>query len=114
MLKNLALTISRLRFLPYRNRRSVMKRLAPSLLKGYVFETEMVQGVRFKGDIINYIDRVVYFCGVHEKYMLYFLRDIMLKLRAARGGEISFVDVGANAGQSQPFYVAASGSYLRL
>ena len=78
-MRQLALFISRFRVIPYRMRRTVMKWIAPALLKDYRFETRMENGQRFRGNIVNYIDRIVYFCGAHEKYMLHFLRDMLAR-----------------------------------
>lgn len=97
MSESVAVKLSRQRWLPYKTRRSVIKRLHPSMLKDYSFEADLL-GLRFRGNIVNYIDRLVYFCGAHEKYMLFMLRDYIRKLRAAGEHELVFFDVGANAG----------------
>lgn len=96
--KRFASILSRQKWLPYRTRRSVLKRLCPDLLKDHPFTTTMEGGLVFRGNVVNYIDRLIYFCGAHEKYMLHFLRDIVPVLREMRPGGISFMDVGANAG----------------
>lgn len=96
-----AVWLSRQRRLPYKTRRSLIKRLAPELLKDYPFEADFFEpefGLRFSGNIVNYIDRLVYFCGAHEKYMLNLLRDYMRRLRASDKGRLLYVDAGANAG----------------
>lgn len=93
----LALWLSRRRALPYRTRRSAIKRLHPAMLEDFPFEAEFF-GLRFKGNIVNYIDRLVYFCGGHEKYLLHFLRDAVAAIRALRAVPLTFLDVGANAG----------------
>lgn len=68
------------------------------MLKHHPFTTTMEGGLVFRGNVVNYIDRLIYFCGAHEKYMLHFLRDIVPVLRETRAGGISFMDIGANAG----------------
>lgn len=93
----LALWLSRQRSLPYRMRRSAIKRLHPRMLEDFPFEAEFF-GLRFRGNIVNYIDRLVYFCGGHEKYLLHFLRDTVEAMRPLRPGPLTFLDVGANAG----------------
>ncbi|MGE0754505.1 MAG: FkbM family methyltransferase, partial [Alphaproteobacteria bacterium] len=89
--------LSRQRWLPYKTRRSVIKKLHPAMLQDYPFEADLL-GLRFRGNIVNYIDRLVYFCGAHEKYMLFMLRDYVRKLRVSGEHDLVFFDVGANAG----------------
>jgi FkbM family methyltransferase len=92
----LAISLSRQRWLPYKTRRSLIKRLHPRMLKDYPFQAPMEGGLTFSGNIVNYIDRLIYFCGAHEKYMLHFLRDYLRRLSPE--GKTLFIDVGANAG----------------
>lgn len=94
----LAVMLSRQRWLPYKTRRSVIKRLHPRMLKNFPFEMKMECGLYFSGNIVNYIDRLVYFCGAHEKYMLHFLRDYLEYFEMKKGTGATFVDIGANAG----------------
>jgi FkbM family methyltransferase len=99
---SLAVTLSRQRWLPYKTRRSLIKRLYPAMLKDFPFEAEFFDNdgkLRFRGNIINYIDRLVYFCGAHEKYMLRFLRDYVSRLPAP----VTVLDIGANAGNHSLF-----------
>jgi len=98
----LAIALSRQRALPYKLRRSLLKRLDPAMLADFPFECDFY-GLRFRGNIVNYIDRLIYFCGAHEKYMLHFLRDACSAMRAARPGGFTFMDVGANAGNHTLF-----------
>ena len=73
------------------------------MLKDYAFEADAL-GLKFRGNIVNYIDRLVYFCGAHEKYMLFMLRDYVRALNSSQAREgIVFVDVGANAGNHTLF-----------
>lgn len=93
--QSFAISLSRQRWLPYKTRRSLIKRLHPKMLKHFPFEAPFfAPGLKFRGNIINYIDRLVYFCGAHEKYMLCFLRDYARQLNYPP----VFVDIGANAG----------------
>src|SRR5690606_32961334 len=77
------------------------------MLKDYPFKAGFFgngSGLRFQGNIVNYIDRLVYFCGAHEKYMLCFLQDYVERLRARPDkGKVIFVDIGANAGNHTLF-----------
>lgn len=100
--KRLAIWLSRQRALPYRLRRSLIKRIHPAMLRDFPFETAFY-GLRFRGNIINYIDRLIYFCGAHEKYMLHFLRDFTKRLKQSENTPATFVDVGANAGNHSLF-----------
>src|SRR5579872_3354778 len=88
--------------LPYRIRRSLIKRLDPSMLHDYPFARPFF-GFTFRGNVRNYVDRIIYFCGAHEKYMLYFLRDFVAAWRQARTGKCVFVDVGAHTGNHALF-----------
>ncbi|MDX2113327.1 MAG: FkbM family methyltransferase [Alphaproteobacteria bacterium] len=96
---------SRQRWLPYKTRRSLLKLICPQMLKDYAFTCDFYGeglGLRFSGNIVNYIDRLVYFCGAHEKYMLRFLQEYVVRLRAARQSLV-YVDVGANSGNHTIF-----------
>lgn len=86
------------RFIPYRIRRSLLKRLYPDTWQQYAFSVKMDGGMTCTGVLENYIDRVVFFCGAHEKYMLHFLRDAVEALRKDTQAPLRFLDVGANIG----------------
>jgi FkbM family methyltransferase len=104
--QTLAVWLSEQRWLPYKTRRSVIKRIHPAMLRDFAFETEFFgpgSGLRFTGNIVNYIDRLIYFCGAHEKYMLTFLRDYVQRRRTQEQHKLTFVDVGANAGNHALF-----------
>lgn len=63
-------------------------------------------GMRYRGNLDNYIDWVVFFFGAYEKGILFFLRDTALGLFS--GGTV-FIDIGANVGHHSLFmapYVA--------
>lgn len=102
---SLAISLSRQRRLPYKLRRSLIKRLHPAMLADFPFEADFFggYGLKFRGNIVNYIDRLVYFCGAHEKYMLSFLRNYVRRLREHEKAKLTFVDVGANAGNHTLF-----------
>jgi len=75
------------------------------MLRDYAFTCDFYgKGLelKFTGNIVNYIDRLVYFCGAHEKYMLRFLRDMAGRL-ASSGQLLVYVDVGANSGNHTIF-----------
>lgn len=52
-------------------------------------------GLRYQGNLNNFIDWSVYFYGAYEKANLALLRD----LARSQGGRCTFVDVGSNVGQ---------------
>ena len=81
-------------FIPYRFKKSVVKRLLPEILHDYPFEQDFF-GLLYRGNAANYIDRVVFLCGAYEKFMLFFLRDIVSIFSLEQG---VFLDIGANVG----------------
>lgn len=98
--------LSQQRWLPYKTRRSVIKRLHPAMLRDYPFEADFfdrASGLRFAGNAGNYIDRMVYFCGAYEKYMLTMLRGYVRRFEAGEGRGVTFLDIGANAGNHSLF-----------
>lgn len=98
--------LGRQRFLTYKMRRSILKKLDPGMLKDYAFEVPFYSPLgelRFRGNIINYIDRLIYFTGAHEKYMLTLLRDYAQRVQGHEGRKLVYVDVGANAGNHALF-----------
>ncbi len=97
--KNLSTWLSEQRRLPYRFRKSVVKRMYPKLLKDHPFEMEFF-GMKYCGNTANNIDRVAYFCGAYEKYMLFFLRDMVAKMQR---DSLVFWDIGANVGNHALF-----------
>lgn len=92
--RTLATTLAESRILPGRIRRSAVKRLDAQLLKNHPFEIPFY-GMTYRGNVVNYIDRMVYFCGAHEKYMLYLFRDL---IKNNPGKYEVFLDIGANVG----------------
>ena len=76
------------------------------MLADYAFEAPFFSkhsGLRFSGNIVNYIDRLVYFSGAHEKYMLCLLRDYAAAMGPEAQRPLTYVDVGANAGNHALF-----------
>jgi len=87
------------RSIPYRFRKSVVKRIYPKLLQDHEFEVDFF-GMKYAGNSGDYISRMVYFCGAHEKYMLFFLRDW---IEATKNDGAVFLDIGANVGNHALF-----------
>jgi FkbM family methyltransferase len=67
--------------------------IKPDEIKPYEFEIDFF-GMRYRGNLNNYIDWMVYFFGAYEKETLMFLRDLIGKQTAAA----VFLDIGANIG----------------
>lgn len=97
-----ALGVGSLHYLPYRLRRSLIKRIDPQMLREHAFARDFF-GLTFRGNVVNYVDRIIYFCGAHEKYMLFFLRDYVAAWRKAESGTCIFLDVGAHTGNHALF-----------
>ncbi len=105
-IQSASIFISRLNWLPYRTRRSVIKRLCPGMLRNFAFDAAFFDpawGMRFHGNTVNLVDRRVYFCGAYEKYLLLMLRDYMAALKTAQDGPFTFMDIGAGAGNHSLF-----------
>lgn len=98
-------SFSQQRWIPYRVRRSVLKRLAPDFLTQQR-DAVFVDGLRFRCNLVDYIERLIYFCGAHEKFMLAFLRDAAAQIENATNAPVSYVDVGANVG-NHAIYMAS-------
>jgi len=97
----IAIELGRRRWLPYRIRRSLIKRLHPTMLAGHAFETDFFDrslGLRFRGDTASNVDRQVYFFGAYEKYMLRFFRDYVTRLAGHEPRPLVYLDIGANVG----------------
>ena len=71
----------------------------PAFNKPFEFTVDFF-GMKYTGHSKNYIDRHILFYGAFEKYILYFLRDVIENLNPEGG---VFVDVGANTGQHSLF-----------
>jgi FkbM family methyltransferase len=97
--------LSKQRWLPYKTRRSLLKLICPQMLKDYAFTCDFYGkglALSFSGNLANAVDRVVYFCGAHEKYMLRFMQSLAAQLRLSRH-LLVYVDVGANVGNHTIF-----------
>src|SRR5579884_4192884 len=97
-----AVGVAGLQYVPYRLRRSLIKRIDPEMLRNYAFARDFF-GLTFRGNVVNYVDRIIYFCGAHEKYMLYFLRDYVENWRKQHSGKCVFLDIGAHTGNHALF-----------
>ena len=64
-------------------------------------------GMQYTGHSRNYIEKHVLVYGAFEKYILFFLRDVMKSLNPEAG---VFVDVGANTGQHSLFMSKHAGT----
>lgn len=104
--KKIAEWVCGVSWLPYRTRKSVVKRLYPELLKDYPFEVDFFN-LRFEGNVSDYISRMVFFCGAYEKYMLGFFKDYTSSLKKE---SLVFFDIGANVGNHALFMSQHAGS----
>jgi FkbM family methyltransferase len=105
-IQNLSILLSRQRWLPYKTRRSLVKRLHPLMLRDFPFEIPFYDpawGLKFHGNTVYGADRVVYFCGAHKKYLLSMLCDYTARLRAHSSDPLISIDVGAGSGNYSLF-----------
>lgn len=99
MRKKIALLVSQKRQIPYRLRKSVIKKLYPSLLTNHKFEIDFY-GISYQGNTNNNIDRLFFMFGGCQKHMLSLLRDYSL---IHQNSETVFLDIGANVGNHSLF-----------
>jgi FkbM family methyltransferase len=106
-LGHFSVLVSRQRWLPYKTRRSLIKRLYPTMLRDFSFEVPFYNpawGLRFHGNLTHAIDRRVYFNGAHRKHILCFMQDVAVR---RRGTDMppSFIcmDIGAGGGHYSLF-----------
>jgi FkbM family methyltransferase len=57
-------------------------------------------GIRYRGNLGNYVDSQIYYDGAYEKPNLFLLRDLM---RSGYSSQGNFIDIGANTGQHSLF-----------
>lgn len=60
-------------------------------------------GRRYRGNLGDFIDRHIYFTGAYAPAELGFLDQAALAFRKTGGGEVTFIDIGANCGQHSLF-----------
>lgn len=99
MRKKIALWVAENRGLPYRFRKSVVKRACPAILANHQFEIDFY-GLRFSGNTKNIADRLFFMFGGSKKYMLALFRDYT---QAQRNEGLAFIDVGAHVGNHALF-----------
>ncbi len=81
---------------------AVMK---PELAPDFPFEVDFF-GQRYRGNLADYIDWMVFTYGAYAMPELTLLRDLVKLLRRQREGSLSFFDVGANSGHHTLFMSA--------
>ncbi len=99
MREKIALWISQKRSLPYRFRKSLIKRACPQILTDYPFEINFY-GIKYVGNTKDATDRLFFMFGGCDKYMLAFMRDYCL---ATNEKDFVFMDVGAHVGNHSLF-----------
>ena len=55
-----------------------------------------IDGVKYEGNVGNFVDYHIFYFGAYEKPNLFLLRDLMRTVYAGQG---TFIDIGANTGQ---------------
>jgi FkbM family methyltransferase len=73
--------------------------IAACVREDFDFTTDFF-GMRFEGNMVNLIDRNVFYYGAFEKPNLFLLRDLM---HAVAGETGTFIDIGANTGHHSLF-----------
>lgn len=99
MRKKIALWVSQQRQLPYRLRKSIVKKIHPALLNNHQFEVDFY-GLRYAGNTNNSTDRLFFMFGGCEKYMLSLLKDYII---SQKKNDAVFLDVGAHVGNHALF-----------
>lgn len=79
--------------------------LRPEDAPDFPFEVDFF-GHRYRGNLADYIDWMVFAYGAYATPELTLLRDLVRLLRRQRPGALSFVDVGANSGHHTLFMSA--------
>ena len=99
MREKVALWVSQRHKIPYRFRKSFIKRAFPKILSDYNFEIDFY-GMRYTGNTRDNTDRLFFMFGGCEKYMLAFMKDYCKILHR---GDFVFLDVGAHVGNHSLF-----------
>lgn len=99
MKEKIAVWISQKYVLPYRFRKSFVKRTCPKILTDYSFEINFY-GMKYVGNTKDSTDRLFFMFGGCEKYMLSFMKDYA---QAAKKNDFVFLDIGAHVGNHSLF-----------
>ncbi len=79
--------------------------IEPEMAPDFPFEVDFF-GQRYRGNLADYIDWMVFTYGAYAMPELLLLRDLVKLLRRQRKGALSFFDVGANSGHHTLFMSA--------
>ncbi len=66
-------------------------------------------GMRYPGNLNDFIDWSVFMYGAYSRHELYILRDVAAALAKENGAPLSFYDIGANVGQHSLFMSQFAG-----
>jgi FkbM family methyltransferase len=99
MKEKIAFWVSQRHKVPYRFRKSFIKRTYPKILSNYEFEINFY-GMKYAGNTKDSTDRLFFLFGGDEKYMFSFMKDYRL---ITKNNNFVFVDVGANVGSHSMF-----------
>jgi len=94
MKEKLAVWISQKHGIPYRFRKSFIKRACPRILSNYTFEINY-HGLRYVGNTRDIEDRNMFLLGGDDKHKIAFLKDYA---NAAKNDKFTFLDIGAKSG----------------
>lgn len=81
------------RYLHRTVREAIARLVAPEFKNGHTFTTDFF-GMKWIGKTNNYLDFQVLLRGAYEKFMLFFMRDILLNVGQGK----AILDIGANVG----------------
>lgn len=99
MKEKIAVWVSQQRGIPYRFRKSFIKKLCPHVLTNYQFEVDFY-GMKYAGNTNDSTDRLFFMFGGCERYMLSMMRDYY---KAIGKDDFTFIDIGAHVGNHSLF-----------
>ena len=94
--------LGRQTWIPRGQHRLLYRVMAPEKAPDYPFEVDFF-GKRYRGNLADFIDWMVFAYGAYENSELRLLKDAAGYLRQKRSAPIHFVDVGANSGHHTLF-----------
>jgi FkbM family methyltransferase len=105
--------VGRQTWLPKGQGRLLRALLHPDTCPHFLFEIDFFSQ-KYRGDLAEYIDRVVFCYGAWSLPELRILEEMASRLRARRPGPINFVDVGANTGHHTLFMARIADQVLAI
>jgi hypothetical protein len=99
MKERIAFWVSQRHSVPYRFRKSFVKRACPKILSDYQFEINCY-GMKYAGNTKNHTDRLFLMFGGCKKYILSFMKDFYASVKK---NDFEFVDIGTHVGNHSLF-----------